>query len=193
MTDEQLYNMCKALAKRYKNQQDYGDLVTEGFLQCLEAKEGTDKELNGGYYKSVARRAMNDYKNLSTKSTSIPTSGTARLVVKALSKGEDPKNIKGVNDETLRSLTYAISNSTDLVEDLQICTPDHAKEFEEKQFQQYAIGVARMTLSYDKLHILESHFLQGNSLEDIAVELGVDRATIYRRKDEMLKEVCNNL
>ena len=185
MTKEQLYNMCKALAKRYKNQQDYGDLVTEGFLQCLEAKEGADKDLNGGYYKSVARRAMNDYKNLSTKSTSIPTSGTARLVVKALSRGEDPKSIKGVNDE--------ISNSTDLVEDLQICTPDHAKDFEEKQFQQYAIGVARMTLSYDKLHILESHFLQGNPLEDIAVELGVDRATIYRRKDEMLKEVCNNL
>jgi hypothetical protein len=52
MTDPDILKLCKSLARRYKNQNQYDDLVSEGLLACYELREtgsATDKQEYSGW------------------------------------------------------------------------------------------------------------------------------------------------
>lgn len=72
--DNDVYEMCVKLAKRYNDKNHYDDLLSEGYLACMEAQESG----NTSDYHTVARRAMSDYMQIKNLTVSVPINGTTR-------------------------------------------------------------------------------------------------------------------
>jgi len=162
-SDREITKLCQTLARKYKNRQEYDDLVSEGVVACYECKaEGKGHKKD---YVGAARRAMNDYINVKTKSMSIPDTWPARTVSHAMSTGEDLNKLEGVKGGTLKSLMDAMSNETVDIEELEASTPDHAIKYEKDDYSQ----------------------------ETLADELGVDKSTISRREEAMLNKLRQSL
>ena len=70
MNENDIIKMCQRLAKKYKDPQEYDDLVSEGVLKALElvAKGKTDKNL---LYSHV-QGAMNEYYNIRKHTVHVP-------------------------------------------------------------------------------------------------------------------------
>lgn len=62
MTNQEILDMCRRLASKYRNRQEYDDLVSTGVVSCLEMRaEGVD-EPSKLYHE--ARKEMGDYINM---------------------------------------------------------------------------------------------------------------------------------
>lgn len=59
---DEVVTMCERLASKYRNQQDFDDLVSVGTLKCLELQERGVQEPSTLYYR--ARDEMNEYFNM---------------------------------------------------------------------------------------------------------------------------------
>ena len=191
MSDKDILRLCQTLARKYKRQNDYDDLVSEGLVACYEAKaEG--KTLNKDYV-GAARRAMNDYINIQSKAVSIPNTWAARTVSHSLATGEDLDKLEGVKDGTLRSLYDAMSNDYEDISEIEVAVPDHAQNYEDKDYAAYVMSVAVTTLTEVEMAILKARFFEDKSQEDLADEYEVSQQTISRWEDEMMKKLRNNL
>jgi RNA polymerase sigma factor (sigma-70 family) len=187
LTDTEMLKLCQTLARKYKKPQEYDDLVSEGLVACYECKsEGKGHKKD---YVGAARRAMNDYINIKTKSMSIPDTWPARTVSHAMATGEDLDKLEGVSGGTLRSLMDAMSNDTLGLEELEISTPDHAVDYEKRDYEAHMMGVAVTTLDLKELQLLKERYYEGKSQKTLADELGVDQRTISRREDAMLEKL----
>jgi len=187
LTDKEILKLCQTLARKYKKPQEYDDLVSEGLVACYECKsEGKGHKKD---YVGAARRAMNDYINIKTKSMSIPDTWPARTVSHAMATGEDLDKLEGVKSGTLKSLMDAMSNDTLDVEELEIATPDHAVDYEKRDYEAYMISVAVTTLDLKELQLLKERYYEGKSQEALADELGVSQRTISRREDAILDKL----
>jgi RNA polymerase sigma factor (sigma-70 family) len=186
-----MLKMCQTLARKYKKPQEYNDLVSEGLVACYECKaEGKGHKKD---YVGAARRAMNDYMNIGSKAVSIPNTWAARTVSHALATGEDLDKLEGVKDGTLRSLYDAMSNDYEDITEIEVAVPDHAQEYEDKDYAAYVMSVAVTTLSEKEMAILKARFFEDKSQEDLADEYEVSQQTISRWEDEMMKKLRNNL
>lgn len=191
MTEKEIIALCKTLARKYKKPEDFDDLVSEGVVACYEClAEGKVYKRD---YVGAARRAMNDYMNITKKSMSIPDTWAARTVSHSMSTGEDLEKLDGVKAGTLRSLMDAMSNDTVDVQELEIATPDHAIEYERNDYEAYVISVAVTTLDLKELKILKDRYYDNRTQDEVGRELGVTATTISRWEEDMLKKLRNNL
>jgi RNA polymerase sigma factor (sigma-70 family) len=178
--------LCKSLARRYRNTQQFDDLVSEGVLACYEAlAEGktTPSDFTG-----AARRAMNDYINVKTKAVSIPTGGSAKAVSKAMSSETELESLTGMSDGTLLSFVQAMSNLTESVTDDTAFTVDHAILFEEKEYQAHVMSVAKKILSPTEMQIIEMRYFQGLTQDEVADCLEANKMWVSRHeKDALVK------
>lgn len=191
MTDQEILKLCRTLARKYRKPEDYDDLVSEGLVACYECKEegkGHKKD-----YVGSARRAMNDYINITKKSMSIPNTWAARTVSHSLATGEDLDKLEGVKSGTLKSLMDAMSNDTLDVEELEIATPDHAVEYEKKDYEAYVMSVAVTTLDLKELKILKDRYYENKTQDEVGNEIGVSPTTISRWEDEMLEKLRRSI
>jgi RNA polymerase sigma factor (sigma-70 family) len=191
MSDQEILKLCQTLARKYKNQQEYDDLVSEGVVACYECRDegkGYKKD-----YVGAARRAMNDYINIKTKAMSVPDTWPARTVSHAMSTGEDLDRLDGVTSGTLKGLMDAMANDTVNVEELEIATPDHAHTYEKLDYESYVMSVAVTTLDKRELHILHQVYYKGKGQEELSDELEVSEATISRWKDNILHKLRDAL
>jgi RNA polymerase sigma factor (sigma-70 family) len=191
LTDQEILKLCQTLARKYKNQQEYDDLVSEGIVACYECRDegkGYKKD-----YVGAARRAMNDYINIKTKAMSVPDTWPARTVSHAMSTGEDLDRLDGVTSGTLKGLMDAMANDTVNVEELEIATPDHAHAYEKLDYESYVMSVAVTTLDKRELHILHQVYYKGKGQEELSDELEVSEATISRWKDGILHKIKQKL
>lgn len=186
-SDQEILKLCQTLARKYKNQQEYDDLVSEGIVACYECRDegrGYKKD-----YVGAARRAMNDYINIKTKAMSVPDTWPARTVSHAMSTGEDLDSLEGVTSGTLRGLMDAMANDTVNVEELEIATPDHAHAYEKCDYEAYVMSVAVTTLDKRELHVLHQVYYKDKGQDELSDEFGVSEATISRWKDSILHKL----
>jgi len=199
MSDQEILKLCQTLARKYKNQQEYDDLVSEGIVACYECRdEGKGYKKHQAHservrYVGAARRAMNDYINIKTKAMSVPDTWPARTVSHAMSTGEDLDRLDGVTSGTLKGLMDAMANDTVNVEELEIATPDHAHAYEKLDYESYVMSVAVTTLDKRELHILHQVYYKGRGQEELSDELEVSEATISRWKDNILHKLRDAL
>jgi len=81
MTDEEITKMCKSLARRYKNYNEYEDLFQEGILAIYEYLNKNPHALPARLYR-VASTRMHDYINLDKLPVTIPASDVARTLAR---------------------------------------------------------------------------------------------------------------
>jgi RNA polymerase sigma factor (sigma-70 family) len=195
MTDPEILKLCKSLARRYKNQNQYDDLVSEGLLACYELREtgsATDKQ----EYVRLARRVMNDYNNIKVKAVNIPSTWAARRASKAISEDTETDGLDGVASGTFLSLMAAMSNSTELLSEDSAFTPDHAEAYEEREYYIHVISVAIVTLNPTEWQILKMRYLDGMTQDVVAEETGTHQRWVSRIEinalDKMRTTLCNN-
>lgn len=195
MTDPEILKLCKSLARRYKNQNQYDDLVSEGLLACYELREtgsATDKQ----EYVRLARRVMNDYNNIKVKAVNIPSTWAARRASKAISGDTETDGLDGVASGTFLSLMAAMSNSTELLSEDSAFTPDHAEAYEEREYYIHVISVAIVTLNPTEWQILKMRYLDGMTQDVVAEETGTHQRWVSRIEvnalDKMRYTLCNN-
>lgn len=195
ITDQELLHLCRNLAGRFKNQNHYEDLVSEGLLACYELKESGCDLLDA--YASSARRAMNDYINIKVKAVNTPSTWASRRACKAVYSGSEVSSLSGVAEGTFVSLMAAMANVTEgLAEDTSY-TPDHAVSFEEKQYHKHVLDVATKTLSPTEMQIIKMRYLQGMT-QDIVAELTQTNQKWVSRHEKgalakLRETLCNNL
>jgi RNA polymerase sigma factor (sigma-70 family) len=184
-------SLCKSLARRYRNTQQFDDLVSEGVLACYEAlAEGktTPSDFTG-----AARRAMNDYINVKTKAVSIPLSHTSYTVSYAMSKDKEVDSMSGVSEGTLLSLVQAMSNLTENVTDDTAFTVDHATLFEEKEYQAHVMSVAKDTLSAEEMNIIQLRYFRDMTQDEVAEHIKSNQKTVSRQEISALEKIKKKL
>lgn len=195
MTDAEILKLCKSLARRYKNHNQYDDLVSEGIVACYELRDtgsATDKQ----DYIGVARLAMWDHNNIKTKAVNVPVAGASRRASKALSGASEVDGLEGVANGTFLSLMAAMLNSTELLSEDSDFTPDHAEAYEEKEYYIHVITVALMTLSATEWQIIKMRYLDGFTQDVVAEETGTNQKWVSRVEitalDKLRYKLCNN-
>ena len=192
MTDPDILKLCKSLARRYKNQNQYDDLVSEGLLACYELRQtcsATDKQ----EYVRLARRVMNDYNNIKVKAVNIPSTWAARRASKAISGDTETDGLDGVASGTFLSLMAAMSNSTELLSEDSAFTPDHAEAYEEREYYIHVISVAIVTLNPTEWQILKMRYLDGMTQDVVAEEFGLDQSWVSRHENVALSKIRKKL
>ena len=192
MTDPEILKLCKSLARRYKNQNQYDDLVSEGLLACYELREtgsATDKQ----EYVRLARRVMNDYNNIKVKAVNIPSTWAARRASKAISGDTETDGLEGVTNGTFLALMAAMSNSTELLSEDSAFTPDHAEAYEEREYYTHVLAVAIVTLNPTGWQILKMRYLDGMTQDVVAEEFGLDQSWVSRHENVALSKIRKKL
>jgi RNA polymerase sigma factor (sigma-70 family) len=168
LTDKEIYSLCRSLAGRYRNQNHYDDLVSEGMVCCydLKAKGVTGKD----NYAGAARRAMSDYINIKVKAVNTPSTWASRRASKAASSTSEVSSLTGVADGTFVSLMAAMANVTEGVADDTAFTPDHALTYEDREYNLHVLDVAIKTLSQTEWQIIKMRYFE-DLTQDVVAEL----------------------
>lgn len=80
MNNQDILDMCRRLASKYYNHQDYDDIVSEGVVLCLKMRSEGTTEPYKLYYR--ARDEMSNYLNVRSSNLSYPKSRAGREAVK---------------------------------------------------------------------------------------------------------------
>jgi DNA-directed RNA polymerase specialized sigma24 family protein len=77
MNNQEILDMCRRLASKYYNHQDYDDIVSEGVVLCLNMRAEGIKEPFKLYYS--ARTAMYEFVNVGMSKLSYPKGRSGRV------------------------------------------------------------------------------------------------------------------
>lgn len=92
MTNQEVLDMCRRLASKYRNRQEYDDLVSTGVIKCLEMRAGGVDEPSKLYQE--VRKEMGDYINMRMSPVSYPKGRRAREAAKG-----DATHYVSLNDD----------------------------------------------------------------------------------------------
>ena len=101
MTNQEILDMCRRLASKYRNAQEYDDLVSTGVVRCLEMRADGVDEPSKLYHE--ARKEMGDYVNIRQSPVSYPRGGRAR----ASAKGDTTVYVSRNDDDADLEVTSA--------------------------------------------------------------------------------------
>lgn len=187
MTDDELHILCKSLANRYRSKDQYEDLVSEGLLACYECREAG--KTNKSDLVGAARRAMNDYVNIKVKAVSIPCTWASRAASNAISGGDGLDNLSGVSEVTLCSLMDAVSNKTESLDNDTIFTDDHAIAYEAKNYSEYLLSVAKLSLTPTEFAIIKMRYYQDMTQDEVGEVLETNKMWVSRHEKAALDKL----
>jgi len=112
MDNQEILDMCRRLASKYYNHQDYDDIVSEGVVLCLNMRAEGIKEPYKMYYS--ARTAMFQYVNVGMSKLSYPKGMAGRDAVV-----DDNTEYVDVEDEQIPAEdlfgSYELKNSIEVL------------------------------------------------------------------------------
>ena len=181
MDNDDIIKMCRSLARKYNDKQEYDDLVSEGVLKCLEliAEGKTDKNL---LYSHV-RNAMQDYYNIKRSVVYVPVQGTARTV----SSDDD------VDGWTAIALQNALYGESVEYEDYMSQVPSTEELYERKEWLARVQTVAFTCLTQEEWAIIRMRYWDDMSQDDVGIHMGRNKMWVSRHERAALDKICNNL
>jgi len=181
MTEQEILKMCKNLAKKYKNRQEYDDLVSEGVLKCLEELRKGNKEKN--LLKRHARVAMSDYYNHKRKVVPVPNSSLAH----SISRGQE------TNSWTAMALQRALYTPSVEIREEMALGESPETILERKQFIRHVFMTAFNCLTHDEWTIIRMRYWDGMTQEAVGKEMCHNKMWVSRKEKSALEKICNNL
>ena len=164
MNNQDILDMCRRLASKYYNHQDYDDIVSEGVVLCLKMRSEGTTEPYKLYYR--ARDEMSNYLNVRSSNLSYPKSRAGREAVK-----ED-------NTEYVDA------------EDQQIPAEDLFGSYELKD----SIEVLKKELSAKEWRLFMVLYNNNNNLTDASKVLNVSRQAVEQIRNNIrykLVTICD--
>ena len=181
MTEQEILKMCRNLAKKYKNSQEYDDLVSEGVLKCLEMKaKGEDSK---SLLYPAAKRVMFDYYNHKRKVVPVPTSSLAH----SMSSNQETS---GWTAMALQKALY--TPSVEIREEMALGESPETI-LERKQFIRHVFMTAFSCLNHDEWTVIRMRYWDGMTQDAVAKELCHNQVWVHRKEKSALEKICNNL
>lgn len=181
MSHEEILRVCRSLARKYNDPQEYDDLVSEGVMCMLDlVKQGEKRK--GVLYKSAAV-VMNEYYNIKRNSVYVPVQGKA--------KGMTAES--AADTWTALALQNALYGESIQFEDYMTEAPSTEGLFEQKEFLEHMLNVAVKVLSETELKIIHMRYWQDMPQDEVGDALGQNKMWVSRKEAKALETICNNL
>lgn len=186
MTPEAVREMCEKLASRFKNGQEWEDLISEGFIAAMTALE-EDPDLEEPVVYNTARRAMQNYYNFKLKPVYIPRSGKADQLMAKIIRGNTPDDLEGTD----RLLFMALTGETDAVEanTLKVMGNSTEEDYIRGETTTKVLETMFDICTIKEAFVLYEHLVNDRTLMNISQELEVSDRTVSKWKASGLKKL----
>lgn len=185
---EEILAMCKTIASRYKRQDQYEDLVSEGVLVALELQEKEPNIAFSSIYMSVNKR-MHDYLNIDLLPVHVPASDVARR----LSRNPDtPTEEMGDNtwkEESIDYLKTIFKGGYVSLSDLDQPFDEYTETYEDKDFREKLSKAIQNKLSKEEKDHIDMRFQEGLSLQELGDKLGVSKMAVGKREKKLMSKL----
>lgn len=185
---EEILSMCKTIASRYKRQDQYEDLVSEGVLIALELQEKEPNIAFSSIYMSVNKR-MHDYLNIDLLPVHVPASDVARR----LSRNPDtPTEEMGDNtwkEESIDYLKTIFKGGYVSLSDLDQPFDEYTETYEDKDFREKLSKAIQNKLSKEEKDHIDMRFQEGLSLQELGDKLGVSKMAVGKREKKLMSKL----
>ena len=185
---EEILAMCKTIASRYKRQDQYEDLVSEGVLVALELQEKEPNIAFSSIYMSVNKR-MHDYLNIDLLPVYVPASDVARR----LSRNPDtPTEEMGDNtwkEESIDYLKTILKGGYVSLSDLDQPFDEYTETYEDKDFREKLSKAIQNKLSKEEKDHIDMRFQEGLSLQELGDKLGVSKMAVGKREKKLMSKL----
>jgi len=185
---EEILSMCKTIASRYKRQDQYEDLVSEGVLIALELQEKEPNIAFSSIYMSVNKR-MHDYLNIDLLPVHVPASDVARR----LSRNPDtPTEEMGDNtwkEESIDYLKTIFKGGYVSLSDLDQPFDEYTQTYEDKDFREKLSKAIQNKLSKEEKDHIDMRFQEGLSLQELGDKLGVSKMAVGKREKKLMSKL----
>jgi len=185
---EEILSMCKTIASKYKRQDQYEDLVSEGVLVALELQEKEPNIAFSSIYMSVNKR-MHDYLNIDLLPVHVPASDVARR----LSRNPDtPTEEMGDNtwkEESIDYLKTIFKGGYVSLSDLDQPFDEYTETYEDKDFREKLSKAIQNKLSKEEKDHIDMRFQEGLSLQELGDKLGVSKMAVGKREKKLMSKL----
>ena len=185
---EEILAMCKTIASKYKRQDQYEDLVSEGVLVALELQEKEPNYAFSSIYMSVNKR-MHDYLNIDLLPVHVPASDVARR----LSRNPDtPTEEMGDNtwkEESIDYLKTIFKGGYVSLSDLDQPFDEYTETYEDKDFREKLSKAIQNKLSKEEKDHIDMRFQEGLSLQELGDKLGVSKMAVGKREKKLMSKL----
>lgn len=185
---EEILSMCKTIASKYKRQDQYEDLVSEGVLVALELQEKEPNIAFSSIYMSVNKR-MHDYLNIDLLPVHVPASDVARR----LSRNPDtPTEEMGDNtwkEESIDYLKTIFKGGYVSLSDLDQPFDEYTETYEDKDFREKLSKEIQNKLSKEEKDHIDMRFQEGLSLQELGDKLGVSKMAVGKREKKLMSKL----
>ncbi len=185
---EEILSMCKTIASKYKRQDQYEDLVSEGVLVALELQEKGPNIAFSSIYMSVNKR-MHDYLNIDLLPVHVPASDVARR----LSRNPDtPTEEMGDNtwkEESIDYLKTIFKGGYVSLSDLDQPFDEYTETYEDKDFREKLSKAIQNKLSKEEKDHIDMRFQEGLSLQELGDKLGVSKMAVGKREKKLMSKL----
>jgi|13_taG_2_1085334.scaffolds.fasta_scaffold00825_3 RNA polymerase sigma factor (sigma-70 family) len=181
-----IIGMCKGLARRYKSQSHYDDLVGEGVLRCYEI---LDKEPDAPPVKLYreANRKMHDYFNLDTFPVSVPASDVSRRLVRD-GDSEDFGDTHWTN-EAIEYLRNVLKSDIIPFDTFALFNETSENSYEDKEFYEKLNAKIQEGLTSDELLHVHMRFSEDMTQAEIGEFFGITQQAVDKREVKLFKKL----
>jgi RNA polymerase sigma factor (sigma-70 family) len=181
MNNDNIMKMCRSLARKYNDPQEYDDLVSEGVVKVLElVAEGIS---NIGVLHKSAAVAMNEYYNIKNSVVHVPVQGKA----KSMSSDDD------VDGWTSVALHNALYGEKVEYEEYMSQAPSTEELYEQKEWYAKVHTVAITCLTQEEWEIIRMRYWDDFTQDDVGKIIGKNQVWVLRKEKSALEKIRNNL
>jgi RNA polymerase sigma factor (sigma-70 family) len=181
MDNDDIMKMCRSLARKYNDPQEYDDLVSEGVVKVLEMVAEGKTEKNLLY--SHAQSAMYEHYNLNRGPVKIPNSS------QAYSTNIDDD----VDGWTATALHQALYGDAVEYEDYMSQVPSTEELYEQKEWYAKVQTVAITCLTQEEWAIIRMRYWDDMTQDAVGKEMCRNKMWVSRHEKAALEKIRNNL
>lgn len=181
MKQDEILKMCRSLARKYNDPQEYDDLVSEGVIACMDLLERGETNKNILY--TSAAISMNEYYNIKRKPVYVPVQGKA----KGMSSDDEAD---GWTDVAMHNALYG---ETVEIEEHTLQVPSTEDLYERKEWLARVHAVAITCLTQEEWAIIRMRYWEDMTQDDVGKIMCKNKMWVSRKEKSALDKICNNL
>ena len=181
MNSEEALKICRFLARKYNDQSEYDDLVSEGILAIYEMMDQGVKEKKLLF--SHAQRSMHDYYNIKRSPVHVPAGGMSH----SMSKDQDTE---GWTESAMYNALYG-----DVVElEENVLQVESSEEtYARQEWFAHVASVAITCVSEEEWKILRMRYWEDMTQDEVGEVFGQNKMWVSRKEKMALEKVRNKL
>ena len=174
MNHAEIDKMCTRLSYRYNRPSHREDLAQEGMLKCYEILSEEPDAHPAKLYRAVKDR-MHEFVHVDTLAVKVPTHSQTRSLIRNI----DDKQHGNMSEAGNMRLKIALTTESVLYEEGEIASNlDQAKEYEDKDYENYIYATALENLTRKEFHVIKLKYYEGMSQEEVSEALNISQSSV---------------